>query len=394
MKILITNHFPLSGSGSGIYVKNIANALVRKGHEVCIIFPENSTKHIILENIKTHSVYFKDIEQIEGQMDFNFPCFSIHPRSSHRFRHTSVEEMKLYEHAFKEAIEEEIKKFKPDLIHAQHLGVITAIAGRYDIPIITTCHGSELIEYAEVPSLLKYGREAFECSKKVIAVSKHSEKDIDKTFGLGKTIMIPNGYDSEVFYKDLDSKEEVLKGFGIQKQYNKIVGFAGKLTLNKGIDILLKAAKIYEKNNILTLIAGNGNQYEELKKLKKALGLENVVFVGEQTQESLRRIYTISDVSVVPSRQEAFGLVALEAIACGTPVIASNEGGLPDFITEQVGILVEKEKSEKFAEAIINVLGNEKEFNSQYLQKYALENYSQELLIDKLIRGYEEIRLI
>ena len=116
------------------------------------------------------------------------------------------------------------------------------------------------------------------------------------------------------------------------------------------------------------------------------------MFVGDQNHEALRKIYSLADVCIVPSRQEAFGLVALEAIACGTPVIATKEGGMTDFITKDVGILVEKENVEQLAEEINKVLSGEKKFDKKYLQSYAKKNYSQENLMNQLINLYEEMR--
>jgi len=96
-------------------------------------------------------------------------------------------------------------------------------------------------------------------------------------------------------------------------------------------------------------------------------------------------------VCVVPSRQEAFGLVALEAIACGTPVVASNQGGIPDFITDEVGILIEKENIEQLATAIIKTINKKKIYNHRKIAKYARTNYMQDTLIDRLINEYEAI---
>lgn len=161
---------------------------------------------------------------------------------------------------------------------------------------------------------------------------------------------------------------------------------------NKGTDILLNSAKIYEKDDVLTLIVGFGDEYESLNKLKEKLELQNIVFLGNQNQKNLRKIYSISDVCVVPSREEAFGLVALEAIACGTPVIATKQGGMLDFVTKDVGILVEKENVEELATEIEKVLKEDVKFDKEYLQKYAKNNYSQEKLMDKLLEVYEEVR--
>lgn len=169
-----------------------------------------------------------------------------------------------------------------------------------------------------------------------------------------KNIIIKNGYDPEVFYREKYDKEEILKELGISGNYEKIVSFVGKLINFKGVDILLKACKIYENKNILTLIAGNG------------------------------------ELSIVPSRREPFGLVALEAMARGTPVIGTNQGGIPDFLKEDVGILVEVENVEQLASAVSDILNEEKMFDREYIAKYVKENHSQDVLTNELIDVYEQ----
>ncbi|MCI8384268.1 MAG: glycosyltransferase family 4 protein [Clostridia bacterium] len=236
-------------------------------------------------------------------------------------------------------------------------------------------------------------KSAKEC-KKIIAISNNNKEKLNEIYSQyrDKIITIPNGYNPDVFYQENCSKEELLKSFNIDEKYDKIVCFAGRLTKNKGVDILLNSAKIYGRDNVLTLIAGYGGEYEALNHLKKKLELENVAFVGDQSHATLRKIYSISDVCIVPSREEAFGLVALEAIACGTPVIATKQGGMVDFITNDVGILVEKENVQQLATEIQKVLSQEIEFDKTYLQNYAKNNYSQEILMDKLLEIYEEVR--
>ncbi len=123
MKILLVNQFPLVGSGSGVYVTNIAKSLEQKGHDVCIIIPENTTKIIKIDNVKIHPVFFTREEKIEGQLDFNFPCMDAHTRSSFLFRNMNELQVEQYEQAFRKAIEEEIHEFKPDVIHSRtHMG--------------------------------------------------------------------------------------------------------------------------------------------------------------------------------------------------------------------------------------------------------------------------------
>lgn len=393
MKILLINHFPLEGSGSGSYTINIAKSLTKKGNEVCIIMPENTTKIIKLNNIKIHPVYFKDKEKIKGQVNFNFPCMDTHPKSKKLFKKLTEKEIETYKNAFKKAIEEEIEEFNPDIIHAQHIWVIAALATEYKTPTIITSHGSELICYEENPKFQNEAKKACDSCKTVVAISKYNKEIIEKYFpkNTKKIKIILNGYDTKTFFPEKCFKKDILEQLGINKEYEKIVCFAGRLTKNKGLDILLEASKIYGNEKILTLIVGDGKAKKELQKIQKKLKIKNFVFVGNKKQDFLRKIYNISNVLTLPSRKESFGLVALEAIACGTPVVATKNGGLIDFVNTKVGILVENENVEELGKAIKYVLENENEFSKEYLIKYTKQNYSQDKLINKMIEEYKNI---
>ena len=390
MRILLVNHFPLQGSGSGVYVANIVKSLERKSHKTCIISPENTSVFSDIKNTKLHPVFFKHEEKIENQQEFNFPCFDPHPRSSLLFRDMTEEQIVKYAEVFRQAIKEEIEAFKPDIIHGQHIWILSSVASEFNIPLVITSHGSDIMGYNWWEKFHQYAHNAANKAKKIIAISKHNGEVIKDIFKANsqKVVTMLNGYDEKRFYKKRYNKSKILKKLGINKKYKKIVCFSGRLAENKGVDVLLKAATIYENEDTLTLVAGAGKELKKLKELQEKLQLKNIVFLGHKDADSLREIYNISDVCAVPSRQEAFGLVALEALACGTPVVASNQGGIPDFVTEKVGILVEKENVEQLANAIIRIINKEKKYNSRKIAKYAKENYKQDLLIDKLIEIY------
>lgn len=392
MKILLINHFPLEGSGSGVYTKNIAKSLTKRGNEVCIIMPENTKNYSLVDGVKLHPIYFTGKEKIEDALPFNFPCFTTHPRSTTNFYDLSSLELKMYEEAFRKAIKQEIEEFKPDIIHGQHIWILSSIASEFNIPLVVTAHGTDIMGYQKDDRFRKYADKVVNRCKKIITISKDNDKLVLDTFKNvdGKNIIIKNGYDPEVFYRDECNKEEILKELGINRNYEKIVSFVGKLTNFKGVDVLLKACKIYEKEDVLTLIAGDGELFDELNKLKNELKLQNVVFLGNRPHETLRKIYNIADVSIVPSRREPFGLVALEAMACGTPVIGTNQGGIPDFLKEDVGILVEVENVEQLANAILDILNREKTFDREYIAQYVKTNHSQDALTDELIEVYKQ----
>ena len=393
MKILLINHFPLEGSGSGIYTKNIAISLTKKGHQVCIIMPENRKIKEIAE-IKLHPVYFKDKEEIINQLLFNFPCFTTHPYSNKTFYDLTDNELEQYKQKFIEAIKYEVDTFNPDIIHSNHIWILSSLAANFKKPLIVTMHGTDLIGYNKTQKYKKEILNVLSSAKKIITVSKDNYKLLNEIFPdvANKTVLIPNGYNDEVFFLKQYDKEEILNKLGLYKKYNKIVTYVGKLVEVKGIDILLKAATLYQRNDVLTLIVGEGILLENLQKMVKKLKLQNVVFIGNQTQENLRKIYNISDVVIVPSRSEAFGLVIIEALACGTPVIGSNVGGIPDIITSQTGILFNKNDYIGLAQNILKIIDNKVLFNSQFIALNTKDRYSQDKIIDDVIDIYKKVK--
>lgn len=391
MRVLLINHFPLEGSGSGIYTINVAKSLINKNHEVCVIMPEIRKNYKRYNGIKLHPVYFYKEEKIDGQLPFNFPCFTTHPMSTNNFFSMSDEEIEMYKMAFSSAIEEEIRNFKPDIIHVQHIWILSSIAVNYNVPVVITAHGTDIIGYQRSNRFHSYCNNAVLKCKHIISISDDNNDLIINYFptAKNKVTKIKNGYDEKIFYKKDYKKSDVLKSFGINETYDKIVCFAGKMTQIKGVDVLLKAAKMYENQNILTLLAGNGELFNEMNTLCHNLGLKNTYFLGNLDHDKLRELYNISDVSVVPSRFEAFGLVAIEALACGTPVIATKVGGLTQIINKDVGVLISTDDYVSLSKCIKNILCDNLDFDSNFIAKFAHDNYAQSSLIDKLIEVYK-----
>ncbi len=122
------------------------------------------------------------------------------------------------------------------------------------------------------------------------------------------------------------------------------MAFCGKFADWKRLDALLRAAAQYEQEErrIVTVVAGGGpeQQQQSIRDLVAELGLERVVFLGPRQQEDLATMFAAADVGVFPSYREPFGLVFLECMACGTPVIGADSGGPRDFVTPEVGVLV------------------------------------------------------
>ncbi len=395
MKILIINHFPLEGSGSGIYTKNLAKELTKIGHNVEVIFPENQT--VRKEDFRIRPIMFRNNSNENYEVDFNFPCFTSHPRSNNTFYELNEKQMKDYIDIMVRVTREEAEKFQPDIIHAQHLWIAPYAAYKTGIPYVATAHGTDLKGFIEDKRYHPYALKGAQNAQKVITISKQVDREVSELYHIEdkKRQIVYNGYDTNLFkVKDL-SRKEVLAKFGIDDNPDNIVFFAGKLAHFKGVDILLKAAKIYEnqmKEKTMTLIAGNGILYEELKKLRDFLKLKRTFFLGHVNQEQLGDLFNIADVSTVPSRTEPFGLVAIEALACGTPVVGTNQGGLLDFINTEIGVLVDVEDDIALAEAIINELVRpDKIERRKQAHEYAVNNFSWDNTIKEVEKIYQEV---
>lgn len=395
MRILILNHFPLEGSGSGIYTKNLARELSEMGHIVKVVFPEHEV--IKSDVFETRTILFKGPNTENPEMNYNFPCFTSHPRSNITYYELTDSEIEEYVQKFVDVTKEEVELFKPDIIHAQHLWITPYAASLTNIPYIVTAHGTDLKGFVKDKRYHKYALEGAKKAKKIITISEQVDREVGELYNVSKEKkeLIMNGYDENLFKVKNLKKFDVLEDFNLSDKPEHIISFAGKLTHFKGVDVLLKAAKIYEneiKGEVLTLIAGNGELYEKLNKMKSELKLEHIRFLGHINQEQLVDLYNIADVSTVPSRTEPFGLVAIEALACGTPVVGTNQGGLPDFLINEVGTLVPVEDDLALADAIMGEINNEnKKKRRKCAAEYAVKNFSWKRSIGAVCLIYESI---
>ncbi|MBQ9003309.1 MAG: glycosyltransferase [Eggerthellaceae bacterium] len=402
MKVLMINHFPLEGSGSGTYTKNLATQLVKLGHEVCVILPVNTTNIPQYEDVRLHPVYFTNTdaaepEQIEGALPFNFPCFTTHPVSTVAFENLTEEQMGAYLEAFKQAIDEEVRDFAPDVVHGQHVWALPSLAADCGVPLVLTAHGTDLMGYDKWPEMRHFAETAMDACAKVICISADNEKLVRDIFPqhAGKIVRMRNGYNPDIFYPQTLDRAEVLGAHGLAYAGEEVILFAGKMTRFKGIDILMEAAARYEgeRENAITVLAGDGEERANLEAQARDLGLARVHFIGNVTQGELAQLYNIADIDLVPSRREPFGLVAVEAMACGTPVVATNQGGLPDFVNHEVGELVAPEDPADLARGIVDTLDRALAAPGWRadIAAYASGNYSQAVIIRELDELYREV---
>lgn len=198
---------------------------------------------------------------------------------------------------------------------------------------------------------------------KVLVVSNYL-KDKLKLYGAKNVEVVSNFVDDSKF-KQLNKNEKIKlrECYGIKKE-DTIFAYIGRLDKEKGVDKLLEAiTHINDKNNIKFLIVGNTffssaeeDEYnDKLRSILKSIN-DKVIFTGYIDNSNLYKIYALSDCIIIPTQvEEAFGMVALEAMRMKKPVIASNSGALPEILSSQGSIIFKKNDTYALSEAIIRI---------------------------------------
>lgn len=297
--------------------------------------------------------------------------------------------------------------FAFNLIHAHFTypdGVVAAWIGRrYGVPVIITEHVQWRPNWVDKltghvlwrPNWIDKNRlvlwQALWAARKcasLIAVSNSVKNTIVHFTGQpGKVRVIPIGMDGSIF--------TIPQNFSKDKK-NQVL-FVGFINFNKGVDILWKAIhRVIKRIPDTKLLMLGGSFYnntlrqeKQLRSMAKDLGLDDhIEFVGIKSPIEVAKYMRESALLVLPSRAESFGAVLVEALACGTPVIATRCGGPEDIITDEVGILVQNEDDNALAHAIELVLTQQKMYDQAKLRAYALDNFSWERVASKTIDLY------
>ncbi len=298
-----------------------------------------------------------------------------------------------------------------DILHSQStLACGYAKYCKKNIPLVLTSHGTAT---SEIKTILK-GRFAinsflampiwlkirfldelaiYNKADKIIAVSTELSDDLKRQYTIPKErlIVIPNGVDI-IKFKPISS--DVLKR-NLNIIDEKLIVSVGRIDEQKGFQLLIKALpEILKKFNVKLIIVGTGPYLRSLKSMAEKRGLQDrVVFVSRVSDEDLPKYYNLADVFAFPTlREESFGIVNIEAMACGKPVISSRIGGIPMVIDSgRDGILIEPGNLDELTKNILYLLGDE-EF-AKMLGIKAREKVVREFSLDKMvedtIRVYE-----
>ncbi|KMJ59732.1 N-acetyl-alpha-D-glucosaminyl L-malate synthase [Bacillus sp. LL01] len=366
LKIGITC-YPTVG-GSGVIATELGKLLAEKGHEIHFI---SSSMPFRLNKVYSN-IYYHEV-QVNQYSVFQYPPYDL---------------------ALASKMAEVAKREKLDLLHVHYAiphAVCAYLAKKMTddkLKIVTTLHGTDITVLGYDPSLNDMIRFGIEGSDVVTAVS---ESLVQQTYDLlqpKKDIQTAyNFIDERVYFKKdtYDLKEQ----YGISEE-EKIIIHVSNFRKVKRVQDVVKSFHLIEKQiPSKLLLVGDGPEISVVCNLVKELGLsEKVLFLGKQ--ENLEDLYSISDLMLLLSEKESFGLVLLEAMACGVPSVGTRIGGIPEVIDHsKTGYLSEVGDIEDIAKNAIKILGDS--ILHKTFAENAVARVKEHFSSQKIVKQYEDI---
>ncbi len=278
---------------------------------------------------------------------------------------------------------------RPDLILAHSVtwaGYASyLLRQKYGIPYVIVEHRSffvwsskearQMVESYHVP-LFKL---AYDNCEKLVLVSDSLRKGIEALVpsAMEKSLVIPNMIREDLFLPPKKAR----------KSDPFVFFWAGRLEHVKGVDLLLDAVKIISNKTETVFsvrLAGKGSLREELERQAVALGVsQRVIFLGRLSREEMLKEMQEANCFVLPTRYEAFGVVLIEAMATGLPLIATRSGGPDSIVTKENGLLIERENAVELAGAMQEIMTNINAYSSQKIRTQCLKRYGDNSVIEQ-----------
>jgi len=368
MKIGITC-YPTYG-GSGVVATELGKELAKRGHNV----------HFISYDMPFRlDRYHRDIRFHEVEM-LEYPLFKYPP----------------YSLSLSAKMAEIIKAEGLDIVHVHYAMphatsayLARQILGSNGVRVVTTLHGTDITLVGNHSSFHSITRFSIEQSDGITCVSEYLKKTTQDTFGIKK--------DMEVIYNFVDTGEYKRNGNGMNAEFlekdEKVISHVSNFRPVKRIDIIVKIfSNIIKKVNCRLLLAGDGPEMSNIRRLVETIGLgDKVVFLGKQ--EDIIPLLNISDIYMLPSDSESFGLSALEAMSCGVPVIGTSVGGLKEVVEDGIsGFIDDPSDISKMSSDAISILTSSKKHRDmgKAARKRAME-FDSSLMVKKYIKYYEKV---
>jgi D-inositol-3-phosphate glycosyltransferase len=346
--------------GQNVYVRYVGETLAKLGWQVDMF-----TRKVKLDapTMVQHSAHCRTIRLVAGPEQF-IPRDEI------------FEYMPQFVAAFEAFCSHEGVRYP--LIHTNYwlsAWIGLQLKARHSVRLVHTYHSLGAVKYqtlthqpAIAPTRLMVEQQILEQADCVIATSPQEQEYLHTLVSnKGRVKIIPYGIDLEIFHPIPKAEARARLGLDLDEQ---IVLYVGRFDPRKGIETLVRASaqtQAFAEGRLKLIIVGgsspeqpDGQERNRIECIVQEIGLtERTLFAGQVNHNRLPFYYAAADVCVIPSHYEPFGLVAIEAMACGTPIIASDVGGLRfTVLSEQTGLRVLPQDMPAFATAIDRLLTN------------------------------------
>ena len=362
--------YPTYG-GSGIVATELGKSLASRGHEVHFITYAMPTR---LDRFQDR-VFFHEVEVPD------YPLFEYSP----------------YSLALASVMADVARHEGLDLIHAHYAipHAASAFLAREilndNLKIVTTLHGTDITLVGNEPSFLPIVKFSIEKSDGITAVSQYLADSTKDELGVDRKIeVIPNFIDPQTFIKKVD----INLRRRLAMDHQPILMHMSNFRPVKRPEDLIRILQIIrnEVDPVLVLI-GDGPMRSRVEKMCRDLRLcDSVMFLGKQL--SIVELLSLANVYLCTSETESFGLSALEAMACGTPVVSSNTGGVPEVITDgEEGFLLTPGDVEGMAEKVVTLLRNKEMHTemSRTARQTAVEAFDRESVVNQYEALYHRV---
>ena len=361
--------YPTFG-GSGVVATELGLELARRGHEIHFITYSQPVRLALLNpNVHYHEVNVPE-----------YPLFHYQP----------------YELALSSKLVDMVKLYKIEVLHV-HYAIPHAYAGYMakqmlkdegiDIPMVTTLHGTDITLVGNHPFYKPAVTFSINKSDFVTSVSQSLKEDTLKLFNIKKEIqVIPNFIELDKIKKE--DKSPCQRSVMANDEERIITHISNFRKVKRIPDIIAIFNKIQKEIPAKLMMVGEGPEKEKAEQLCRELGIQDkVIFFGNSNE--IDTILCQTDLFLLPSKTESFGLVALEAMACGVPVISSNAGGLPEVNKNGFsGYLSEVGDVDSMANNALKILKNQTDLDQ--FKKNALIT-AQQFDIKKILPLYEDL---
>lgn len=381
--LFVTQGFPSEKNPmSGNYEAVQARAIASLGHHVSVIsFRWKSLLHIFdrrpLYYRKSGNIDVYEMDAFLFRLPFMSRSYYTKQMMSWRNRLVARSFAKQYKNINQQ----------PDIIHIHSLFMawfsIDFKKVFNNVPVVLTEHWSGLNTDSIDKNLLSE-RKIYLLSDAVIVVSHALQNALKKYYGV----------DSNVIYNMVD---DLFFDNKCRVKQDGIFTFisVGRFVPVKCFDSLIKAVSLMKQNMKFRLVlVGDGLERGKLMKMVEELKLqEKVQFTGLKSPDEVSSLLCDSDCFVLSSHRETFGIVLIEAMAKGLPVISTRCGGPEDIVNESNGLLVEPDNSEELAKAMDYMVEHAQDYDGDKIRQYCIDNFSQEKIGKKIIQVYENVQI-